>query len=91
MTTKGGERFDWASLVPQVIHPLKVALVEALQWVDRPLSAADLTKIVDNESYQVSGVSYHMVRLAKVGAIEVVGKRQRRGAIETFYFFPPAK
>lgn len=90
MTAKGGERFDWGSLVPQVIHPLKVAIVEALAWVDRPLSAADLTKVIDNERYRVPNVSYHVVKLAEMGAIEVVGERQRRGAIEKFYFFPPA-
>jgi hypothetical protein len=91
MTKKGDERFDWGSLVPQVIHPLKVAVIEALEWVQEPLSASDLSKIIDDERYRVPNVSYHMVKLAEVGAIEVVGECQRRGAVEKSYFFPPAK
>lgn len=91
MSTKGGERFDWGSLVPCVIHPLKVASIEALLWIEQPLSATDLTKVIDNERYRVASVSYHLIKLAEADAIEVVGKRPRRGAIEKFYFFPVAK
>ncbi len=91
MTAKGGERFDWASLVPRIVHPLKVAMIEALAWVEEPLSASDLTKVIDSERYGVANVSYHLNKLAEIDAIEVVGERQRRGALEKFYFFPPAK
>jgi hypothetical protein len=34
---EGGEPFDWSALVPRVAHPLRVAIVEALLWIDRPL------------------------------------------------------
>jgi hypothetical protein len=68
-----------------------VAIVEALLWLDRPLSAADLTEVIDNERYRVSSLSYHMSKLAEVDAIEMVGRRQGRGATEKFYFFPPAE
>lgn len=91
MTTKGDERFDWGSLVPRIVHPLKVVSIEALQWIGRPLSASDLTKIIDNERYGVANISYHLNKLAEVEAIEVVSERQKRGAIEKFYFFPIAK
>jgi len=91
MTTKGGERFDWGSLVPRVIHPLKVASIEALEWIDQPLSASELTKIIDNEHYGVANISYHLNKLAQVDALEIVRERQVRGAVEKFYFFPAAK
>ena len=39
ITVQGGERFDWEALVPLVIHPLKVAILEALEWIGQPLSA----------------------------------------------------
>ncbi len=87
MTIKGGEGFAWSTLVPQVVHPLKVAIVEALLWVDRPLSATDLTKLFDNERHSVAHVSYHLIKLAEIGALEVMGKRETRGATEKFYFF----
>lgn len=87
MTIRGGERFDWSTLVPQIVHPLKVGIVEALLWVDQPLSATDLTKLFDSDRYGVAHVSYHLVKLADIDALEVVRKREARGATEKFYFF----
>jgi Helix-turn-helix domain len=79
--------FDWEALVPRIVHPLKVSIVEALWWVGEPLSATDLSKLIGDEKFGLSHISYHMVRLAKSGAIEVVRKRQVRGSVEKFYFF----
>jgi len=85
---KGDEAFDWAALVPHIVHPLKVAIVEAMWWLGEPLSASDLTKVIDDKKFGLSHLSYHMVSLADAGAIEVVKRRRVRGSIEKFYFFP---
>jgi hypothetical protein len=87
--TAGGEPhpFDWAALVPRVIHPMRVQVVEALRWIGEPLSASDLTKVFDDR-YELSFISYHVVELAKLKAIKIVRKREVRGATEKFYFFP---
>jgi len=85
---EGGESFTWDALVPHIVHPLKVIIIEALWWIGEPLSASDLTKVIEDEKYGLSHVSYHMVRLAKSGAIEVVRARPVRGSLEKFYFFP---
>jgi DNA-binding transcriptional ArsR family regulator len=88
MTMKGGElSFDWDALVPRVLHPLKVAIVEALGWVGKPLSATDLTKLLDDDDFGLSHVSYHLLKLAEAGVIEVVRRRKVRGSVEKFYFF----
>lgn len=87
MTVQEGERFDWDALVPLIVHPLKVSIIEALRWIGEPLSASNLVKIIAEEKFTLSHVSYHVVKLADVGAIKVVRKRQVRGAIEKFYFF----
>lgn len=79
--------FDWDTLVPVLVHPAKVAIIEALRWVGQPLSATDLCLLLDNEDYYVSSLSYHAVKLADVGAIEVKRTRRVRGAQEKFYFF----
>lgn len=85
---EGGEpSFGWDALVPRMVHPLKVAIVEALLWVGQPLSSTDLTKLIDDEEFGLSHVSYHVVTLAKAGAIEQRWNRPVRGTIETFYFF----
>jgi DNA-binding transcriptional ArsR family regulator len=87
MTLKGDEQFNWDVLVPRVVHPLKVTIVEAMWWIGEPLSASDLTKVIDDEKFGLSHVSYHLIRLAEADAIEVVRQRRVRGSTEKFYFF----
>lgn len=86
-TVKGGEQFRWDALVPRVIHPVKVTIIEAMLWIKRPLSSTDLVKLIDDESVYLSHVAYHVRKLADADAIRPVGRRQVRGATETFYFF----
>jgi DNA-binding transcriptional ArsR family regulator len=87
---EGGElSFEWDVLVPRVVHPLKVAIIEAIRSIGQPLSASELTKVIDIEEFPLSNVSYHVRRLAEVGVVKAVRKRQVRGSVETFYFFPP--
>jgi DNA-binding transcriptional ArsR family regulator len=82
-----GLAFDWGTLVPVLLHPAKVAIIEALRWVGQPLSASDICALIDDEEYYLSSLSYHAVKLAEAGAIEVTRTRQVRGAQEKFYFF----
>lgn len=83
-----GPPFDWATLVPFCVHPLRVTIIEALVWIGKPLSATDIKKILDNGT-TVGLVSYHVKELAKVGAIKKVRSRQVRGAVETYYKLTP--
>jgi hypothetical protein len=87
-TVKGGElSFDWEALVPRVLHPVKVSIVEALLWLGRPLSATDLTKLIGDQEFGLSHIAYHATKLGEIGALKVVRRRQVRGATEKFYFF----
>ncbi|MEX2107173.1 MAG: helix-turn-helix domain-containing protein [Solirubrobacterales bacterium] len=79
--------FDWDELVPRIVHPLKVAIIEALLWIDTPLSASELDKVLGGR-FGISLVSYHVTKLAEAEAITKVGERPVRGALQTFYFFP---
>jgi hypothetical protein len=76
--------FDWAALVPQVVHPEKVAIIEAMLNVGLPMSALDLHRILGDE-HGLSHTSYHVRSLAKAGVLEKVSQRQRRGATQKFY------
>lgn len=87
---KEGEQFDWNALVPYVIHPLKVAIVEALVWIEQPLSAPDFRKLF-NERFSTGVISYHLVELAKTGTLEMTKKQRGVGAPGKFYFLRPAK
>lgn len=79
--------FEWGALVPVLVHPLRVAIIEALIQIDQPLSATDLRKVFD-EKFDLPLISYHVAQLAKVKAIVKVRERPVRGSIEKFYFFP---
>src|SRR5215203_3541139 len=83
-----GAPFDWSDLVPFFIHPIKVAAIEALFWIDGPLSPVELERLFDVDEYSLGVVAYHVKELAKRGVIVQTGERQVRGARESFYFFP---
>lgn len=88
---EGGEStFDRGSLVPHLVHPAKVVIVEVLLWIGEPLSPTDIVKCLESEDYYLSIVAYHVRGLVKAGALEAVRTRQVRGSQETYYFFPVA-
>ncbi|HET6997662.1 MAG TPA: helix-turn-helix domain-containing protein [Solirubrobacterales bacterium] len=91
-TVEGDEPcFDWAALVPLTVHPMRVAIIEALWWIGEPLSAKDLREVFADEKLGTSYISYHVAELAKAGALVKVGEEPKRGAVKKLYFFPPAK
>lgn len=77
--------FDWEALVPRIVHPIKVAVIEALLWVEEPLSSSDLMKLFSREDMPLSNISYHVRGLVEIGVLRKVRHRQVRGSIETFY------
>ena len=76
--------FDWEALVPLLVHPVKVSIIEAMTWIEQPLSATDLDRILQG-NIGVSLISYHLRKLAELGVIEPVRKETVRGAVQTFY------
>jgi DNA-binding transcriptional regulator GbsR (MarR family) len=77
---------DWSALVPLVVHRTKVQIIEAMCWVNRPLSATELEQIFD-ETMSLSSISYHVVTLKKWKVLKQVRARPVRGSTERFYFF----
>lgn len=87
-TTAGdGQSFDWEALVPHVIHPLKVAIIEALSWIDQPLSPTQMVGLFEGSGYYLSLISFHARGLEDWGALEVAITRPVRGATEISFFF----
>ena len=78
--------FSWDELVPLLVHPLRVSIIEALRHVGEPLSTADLQRIIEDDC-SLSVISYHLVTLARVEAVIVV-RQPRLGATERFYALP---
>jgi len=76
--------FDGDALAPLLVHPIRTQIVEALCWIGEPLSASDLRQLL-GERFTLQCLSYHLVRLLEVEAIEKVCERPARGTIEVFY------
>jgi DNA-binding transcriptional ArsR family regulator len=76
--------FDWEALVALLVHPVKVSIIEAMDWVAEPLSATDLDRILKGQ-IGVSLISYHLRKLVELGVIHPVRKETVRGAVQTFY------
>lgn len=80
--------FDWPWLISRLIHPTKVAVLEALASLETPLSPSELASIFDCDDWYLSKVAYHVRKLEEDGALEEVDTRRVRGALEHFYVIP---
>jgi len=76
--------FDWEALVALLVHPVKVAIIEAMEWIGEPLSATDLDRLLTGQ-VGVSLISYHLRKLVELGILVPVRKDTVRGAVQTFY------
>ena len=87
--SEGGEPlpFSWEELVPLLIHPLRVAIIEALRRTDQPLSTADLWEVLDAR-YALSVISYHLLTLAKVEVVVPTHQDRARIGSERFFVVP---
>jgi hypothetical protein len=84
----GGERFLWDLLVSRVLHPIQVAIIEALLWIDLPLSPADMARMFDGP-YTSSHIAHHSGALAKLKVVSLVDTQKVRGATKHFYALRP--
>jgi hypothetical protein len=64
----------WEPFLPHLVHPVKVAVVEALVYICKPLSAAEFSRLLSGggKSFGESNVRYHLHHLVKIGVLEVV-------------------
>lgn len=86
----GGDALDWGALVARSVHPTRLWIVEAMLWLERPLSATELEGIFDKKKKALSSISYHMMVLVKFGIVREVSECPVRGATEHFYYFTKA-
>jgi hypothetical protein len=81
----------WEVYVPYFVHPVKVAVVEALLCIGAPLSTAQFAKLFSGqgESFRESNLRYHLGRLVKAGVLEVVPSSPFSEAdrVDKFFYF----
>jgi hypothetical protein len=87
--SEGAGVLDWCALAPRLVHETKVWIIEAMHWIDRPLSARELEKISGGRK-SIGNFDHHLLSLMKAGAIRRVSRTPVRGAHENHYFFTKA-
>ena len=60
------DRFIWEELAPRLIHPLKVELIEALSWINRPLTVSEFHAVLNPSKSPLTLVQYHVRELCRV-------------------------
>jgi len=79
---------DWGRLVAETLHPTKVAIIEALLWIDEPFSAKDLEQM-SNGTLDIPAAAYHLRYLAsELNLLRVYKEEEIRGTTRKLYFFP---
>ncbi len=69
-------------LISALNHSLRRVILRRLHRTDRPLSPADLSRLV---GVRVTNLSYHFNVLRQHRIVKVVDERPIRGAVEHFY------
>jgi hypothetical protein len=75
--------FCWGALAARALHPIQVQIIEALSWIDLPLSGGELSRVV--EIAPPERVIYHMRRLTTLGALVLTEAPTPRVVIDTPY------
>jgi len=83
----GGSNPDqfWGMLGAHLLHPIQVQIIEAMLWIDQPMSASALVNVF-SEEIRLSTVAYHVRRLSSLRALRTVDERTpMRGSQEKLY------
>jgi hypothetical protein len=78
---------DWDEIVSRGVHPIRVAAVEAMEWIDEPFSPVDLDRM-HADPPGVETVAYHMRALASnLKVLRLYDEEMIRGATRKLYYF----
>ncbi|HET7054319.1 MAG TPA: helix-turn-helix domain-containing protein [Solirubrobacterales bacterium] len=61
----------WSALPEKVIHPVRVPVVEALRWIDEPLSAIEIVDVLDG-FVSMWEAAHHLRALQALGVVKLV-------------------
>lgn len=84
------EQVIWASLVPRLVHPSKLAIVEALIEAGKPLSVEDLISLLPEGDGNEELIRYHANSMVEAGALEISAQGEGASAVSRFYFPLPS-
>jgi hypothetical protein len=86
----GDRKFIWTVLVPRLIHPTKLAIIETLIEAEAPLSVDELIpRLPTAERVNSEVVRYHAISMVKVGVLEVDSAQSESNPRIPYFYFPP--
>ena len=89
----GDEQLIWRTLVPRLVHPARLQIVEALIDRGEPMSAEELAPLVPMVEGNTDLVRYHAKAMTEAGALEAVdpgeGQAQAGQQEPAFYLALP--
>jgi DNA-binding transcriptional ArsR family regulator len=74
----------WAALARRLLHRTQVEIIEALRQSDGPMSARDLSGVIEGTEPGYLA-QHHLRRLRKLGAIEYAGDQASRNPVDAPY------
>jgi repressor of nif and glnA expression len=84
----GAGDFDWERAVPKIINEHKVWIIECLAYMDEPLSASQITRLLGAD-VSLSNIAYHLETLHAAEVLLIARKKKRGATIEKSYWFAP--
>lgn len=84
------EEFIWRTLVPRLVHPARLQIVDALIDKGGPLSPEELTPLAPAVEGNADLIRYHLKAMTEAGALEVAvpaAPAQAEGKAEEPSFF----
>jgi DNA-binding transcriptional ArsR family regulator len=82
---RGAAGVDWNGLLAALLHPTQFQVIEAMHWIERPVSASQLVRVFDRDPKDLSAVSYHLRRLSELKIVRLSSTKKVRGATERLY------
>jgi hypothetical protein len=85
------EQYIWTSLVPRLVHPTKLAIVETLVEAGEPLTVEGLISCLPAAYRNPETVKQHAMGMVEVGALEVTSGRRKEADANPLFYFPAQK
>jgi hypothetical protein len=87
ISTQNGHVGDpgfWGEMAGKLMHPTQILIVEAIWWIEEPLSPTLLQSIYEDR-VDLASFSYHCRRLESLEVLEQVGEIPVRGVSEKLF------
>jgi hypothetical protein len=74
----------WGELAAKLMHPTQLLIIEAIWWIEEPLSASLLQEVYEGR-VPLGSLSYHCRRLEALEILEQVDEIPVRGVSEKLF------